>query len=209
MVGPLKHSVHQTGEDRPPTGRAPGRPPATSAAAIASAALRLFAERGFEATTMDDVARAAGVARRTLFSYYRSKNAIVWDGEVEATDAVRTALADVAPEVGWREALVQTLPRSLRYPDDDVDLLRRRLEVIGSTPALHAHLLVEQGAAVQAVADFVTAHQDGNADPAIAHSVGHAVLAAVSAALIWWATSDEPDPREVVTRSLVTLLRTG
>ena len=169
-------------------------------------ALALFVEQGFEATTMDDVARGVGIARRTLFTYYPGKSAIVWEGRKEAADAIRDALRAVPEQLPWREALVQTLPRTLRYPGDDTALLRQRLRVIGGTPSLHAHLLVEQESAADVVAAFV-AERRGTADvDAVAHSVARAVLAAVSTSLVRWAGSEDPDPREVMTRSLATLL---
>ena len=43
---------------------------------ITDVSLDLFASRGFDEVSVDDVARAAGIARRTLFRYYSSKNAI-------------------------------------------------------------------------------------------------------------------------------------
>jgi len=46
-----------------------GRPAVTSRAELEQVALGLFAEAGFEATTVDDIAAAAGVARRTFFRY--------------------------------------------------------------------------------------------------------------------------------------------
>src|SRR3954469_9136509 len=58
--------------------RRAGRPEVTSHAEIEAAAFRLFAERGFEQTTLDAIADAVGVSRRTLFRYYASKNDIPW-----------------------------------------------------------------------------------------------------------------------------------
>jgi AcrR family transcriptional regulator len=55
-----------------------GRPPATSHAEIEAAAFALFAQKGFDATTMEDIATAVGVGRRTLFRYFPSKNDIPW-----------------------------------------------------------------------------------------------------------------------------------
>src|SRR4051812_46013561 len=55
-----------------------GRPEATSHAEIEQAAFRLFGVRGFDGTTLNDIAAAVGVSRRTLFRYFRSKNDIPW-----------------------------------------------------------------------------------------------------------------------------------
>ncbi|MCQ0020665.1 TetR family transcriptional regulator [Actinomadura madurae] len=55
-----------------------GRRPRTSRGELERVALRLFAERGFEETTVDDIASAAGIGRRTFFRYYGSKNDVVW-----------------------------------------------------------------------------------------------------------------------------------
>lgn len=56
-----------------------GRRRSTTPQHIADAALGLFAEHGFSEVSVDDVAQAAGIARRTVFRYYASKNAIPWE----------------------------------------------------------------------------------------------------------------------------------
>jgi AcrR family transcriptional regulator len=62
---------------------------------IADAGLRLFLEHGFEATTLDAIAEAAGIARRTFFHYFDSKEALLYIYEDEVEHRFRTALADV------------------------------------------------------------------------------------------------------------------
>lgn len=210
MVAELKHAVHQKDEGSAPTGRTRGRPPATSARAIAATALRLFAEHGFEETTMDDVAREVGVARRTLFSYYRTKNAIVWDGHDAASTAVAAALDAVPADLDWRPALVTTLPAALRYPDDDLDLLRRRLTLIGATPGLRAHLDTAQDATVGAVTRFIADRSGADPGDLVPHLLARVALTTLTTALVWWAGTTDTDPRATVSQALrEVLLPTG
>src|SRR5215207_7284096 len=61
---------------------------------IVDAAMRLFAERGFQATTIADIAEAADVAPRTFFSYFPSKEAVVFHNVDRDLDGLASALQD-------------------------------------------------------------------------------------------------------------------
>ncbi len=74
-----------------------GRPSATTRGELERVALRLFTERGFDATTVDDVAEAAGIGRRTFFRYFASKNDVVWGEFAEGLSRLRAHLADADP----------------------------------------------------------------------------------------------------------------
>jgi AcrR family transcriptional regulator len=62
--------------------------------AITQAAFQLFAERGYEATTLAEVAESAGVATRTIFAYFPSKEDILFFRFEEVRDALADALAE-------------------------------------------------------------------------------------------------------------------
>ena len=65
--------------------------------AIHEGAMRLFAERGFAGTTIDQIAEAANVSRATVFSYYPTKEDIVFGAAPQAIEALAAALAGTPP----------------------------------------------------------------------------------------------------------------
>ncbi|MCW2692035.1 MAG: transcriptional regulator, TetR family [Mycobacterium sp.] len=183
-----------------------GRPPSTSADRIARVALELFARRGYEATTMEDVAAAVGVGRSTLFRYFPSKGAIVWAGRRETEEAVSGALAAVPAAANWRVALPDALASGLCFPGDDEEALRLRLRLIGSVPELQAGLAAAAGPAVADIAQFIAVRMGLDVGDLIPYTLARSVLATVLAALVWWGGSDVGDPRSVVRRAVAAAL---
>ena len=110
--------------------------------AIAGAALRLFAERGYEETTISDIAAAADVSPRTFFSYFPSKDDVVFAEMDERLADVRARLADrpggEAPPATFRrvaDALLQAIAaEDGEYGAIQVALIRER-------PSLQAQAL--------------------------------------------------------------------
>ena len=72
--------------------RATGRPATIDPDAVARVALRLFAERGYERTSMEDIAGAAGIGRKSLYRYFASKADLVWGGIGPVAEAAGRAL---------------------------------------------------------------------------------------------------------------------
>ena len=65
---------------------------------ITNAGIRLFIEKGYEATTLDEIAAAAGIARRTFFYYFKSKDEILLSLQSGVGDMLAEALKDAAPD---------------------------------------------------------------------------------------------------------------
>src|SRR4029450_9819496 len=73
--------------------------------ALVEAALRLFAGRGFEATTVADIADAADVSPRTFFSYFPAKEDVLFADAKDRIDRLQDALAKRAPDESFLDAL--------------------------------------------------------------------------------------------------------
>ncbi|WP_327086125.1 TetR/AcrR family transcriptional regulator [Nonomuraea sp. NBC_01738] len=103
---------------------------------IRNTALALFAERGFEAVTVNEIAEAAGVAKVTLFNYFPSKEDLVLDGVKEDTAAV------VAARRPGQTPLDALREHYLAMPDGvaglDVEALMTRMRIIVGSAALVA-----------------------------------------------------------------------
>jgi TetR/AcrR family transcriptional regulator, regulator of mycofactocin system len=188
---------------------APGRPPATSRAHVAHVALELFAARGYEATTLDDVAAAVGVSRRTLFRYYDSKPDMVWADFTIVLDALRRNLEASELDEPWLDALRRAIVASNRYEDAELDTLRIRMRLITTIPALQAYSMVRYREWRAIVAEFVAERRGEAPGDFLPRTVGMATLATTMSAFEWWIDHEsERDPADVIERAL-SVLATG
>jgi AcrR family transcriptional regulator len=80
---------------------------------IADAGLRLFLDQGFEATTLDAIAEAAGIARRTFFHYFDSKEALLFAYEGEMEQSLRAAVAGIDSVTPPFEAMVMAMEKMI------------------------------------------------------------------------------------------------
>ena len=96
---------------------------------IIDAAMRLFAERGYHATTIADIATAADVAPRTFFSYFPSKEAVVFHDLDRDLEALARALRERLPGETAFDALRRWIDTVFdqAMADEGEALLRKRL----------------------------------------------------------------------------------
>jgi mycofactocin system transcriptional regulator len=170
----------------------PGRPNVTTKAELERVALALFAEHGFEATTVDDIAAAAGIARRTFFRYFQSKNDVVWGDFDALLSAMRAWLDDQPPEVSTFDALASAVVRFNSLPPDAVPAHRQRMTLILRVPALQAHSTLRYAAWREVVASFVARRTTPGPVPSrLPRLLGHLCLATAVASYEAWL--DDPD----------------
>ena len=164
----------------------PGRRRATSRAELEQAAFTLFATRGFDATTVDEIAAAAGIGRRTFFRYFPSKNDIPWGAFEQELDRMRVRLKACPPEVPLMDAIRVALIDFNRVAPAQVPLHRRRMDLILRVPTLLAHSTLRFTAWRAVVAEFVAERTGRRPDDLAPQAIAHAVLGVAVAAYEHW-----------------------
>ena len=172
-------------------GTGPGRRRATSRAELEQAAFALFAVQGFDATTVDEIAAAAGIGRRTFFRYFPSKNDIPWGAFEVELERMRVRLKACPPEIPLADAIRVALIDFNRVAPAQVPLHRRRMELILRVPTLLAHSTLRFTAWREVVAEFVAERTGGRQDDLAPQAIAHAVLGVAIAAYQHWL--DDPD----------------
>jgi AcrR family transcriptional regulator len=106
--------------------------------AIHRAAMRLFAERGFEATTIADIAAAADIAPRTFFSYFASKEEAVFPKFEMAFADFDRALSERPPGTTALAALREWIVQAAEKYMGDIDAARLEARLRRESPAVAA-----------------------------------------------------------------------
>lgn len=167
-------------------GGQPGRRRVTSQAELEQAAFALFAAYGFEATTVDEIAAAAGIGRRTFFRYFPSKNDIPWGAFEAELDRMRVRLKACPAQVPLMEAIRVALIDFNQVAPAQVPLHRRRMELILRVPTLLAHSTLRFAAWRAVIAEFVAERSGRRPDDLAPQAIAHAVLGVAVAAYERW-----------------------
>ena len=182
-----------------------GRPVATSHAQIEEAAFRLFAERGFEAVTMADIATEVGVGRRTLFRYFESKNDIPWGQFDRTLDGFREILAATPDSLPLADAVQGAVLRFNEYPADSHPSHRDRMRLILETPALQAHSVLRYTEWRSVIADFVAARHGLSPTDTLPRTVGSVSLALAISAYEGWLADPASDLHALLDETMSSL----
>ena len=170
-----------------------GRPPSTSRRELRLIALRLFAERGFDSTTIEQVAAAAGVSERTFFRYYTTKASVLWSDFETEVETIRAALGSVADDVPMMDAIRGAVVAANHYHADDVPEMRLRMHLIATVPALSFSAAEHYEAWERAISEFAGRRLGQPAASLYPLTVGRSVLAACRAAYDRWSARADND----------------
>jgi TetR/AcrR family transcriptional regulator, regulator of mycofactocin system len=163
-----------------------GRRRSTTPHHITDVALRLFAGRGFAEVSVDDIAQAAGIARRTVFRYYASKNAIPW-GDFDAhLQHLRELLDRVDPDVPLGVALRAALLAFNTFDESETVRHRQRMRVILQTAELQAYSMTMYAGWRQVIAGFVARRSGVNTTALLPQTVAWTMLGVALSAYEHW-----------------------
>ncbi|QEO15936.1 TetR family transcriptional regulator [Agromyces intestinalis] len=179
-----------------PVSRSVGRPRASSRRDLEDAAAELFLEQGYGRTTIDDIARRAGVSRNTFFNYFASKGDLLWvdlDATVERlADALAAQAPGISPTAAVERALVSVAEQ---HPGSAVPIALTQAELMDTL----AEFRLAGVARFERVSSMLRAELSRRGAPvdrsADVRAAAAAVTAACSAAVELWALAGpERDP---------------
>ena len=182
-----------------------GRPVATSHAQIEAAAFRLFAERGFEAVTMADIAAEVGVGRRTLFRYFESKNDIPWGQFASTLEQFRDLLASMPDDLPLWEAVHRGVLAFNDVPEGAYPPHRDRMRLILETPALQAHSVHQYAEWRAVIAEYVAGRTDQGPADTLPRTVGSVSLALAISAYEGWLADPDSDLQSLLAETMASL----
>ena len=140
------------------------------------AAMELFLERGFEQTTVTEIASRAGLTQRTFFRHFADKREVLFGGSAALQELLLSALASAPESAAPIDAVAAALQAASAVLQERREYSRQRQAVIAANPELQERELIKLAALSAALADGL--RQRGVTDPAasLAAEMGIAVF---------------------------------
>lgn len=166
------------------TSRGPGRPRASSAETIHEAALELFLEHGYDAVSVDDIARRAGVSRGTVFTYCESKADALWVGLDAAIERAGDAL--IVGDGDALQRLVEAIVAGVEPWGTTPPTVLRDAATMGAGEALRDGAPARLQALLDRASLALALERDALPESADAAVAPVAIIAAACAAVVAW-----------------------
>jgi mycofactocin system transcriptional regulator len=159
-------------------------------ARIERVALELFAERGFDRVTIEDVAEAAGISRRTFFRHCSTKADAVWGDFAGHVARLERLLAATDPDQPVLASVCAAYVEVNDYGDGDLPVLRERMRLVLTEPELLASSQVRFAAVDRVVAAHVARRTGDRPDALVPRLVAVSTRAAATTAFEVWLSGD-------------------
>lgn len=174
---------------------------------IQRAALRLFREQGFAATTVEQVAQAADVAPSTVFRYFPTKqDLLALDGYYSLLGPLNEAFAALPAELTPLQALRQAMAAVLgRLAPEDREARYERDLLMLTVPEVWSANLPLLGRGIDTVTELIARHVGRPADDPRVRDFTRAAAGAAIGVLLDWSRDPREDPAAALDRALALL----
>jgi TetR/AcrR family transcriptional regulator, regulator of mycofactocin system len=162
--------------------RPPGRPRVSSRQDVEAAAVELFLARGFEQTTVDDIAAAAGIGRSTFFRYFRTKADVLWLPFDDHLEHLAAALAKRPSDEPVTTAIIRGVMEALRESGDPQGVWLLRF-VAQEEQFLEEQESVRWARWASVVSDFAAPRLPGERSEVVAAMLGGSTQASIRSLL--------------------------
>ena len=170
------------------------------------AALELYAEQGFDQTTVAQIAERAGLTKRTFFNHFADKPEVLFWGHEVLQEVYATSIAEAPASAAPIDVLAAALQAAAALHEPRPDLIRRRHAVIAAHPTLQEREHLKRAT----VADTITSalQKRGTSEPT-ARLLGETGPALFKVAYDQWVNDDSQNGRlgELVVEALELLKR--
>lgn len=168
-------------------------------AEIFAAAIPLFADRGFDEVSMDDVAEASGVSRRTVYRYFETKDDIVFEPPRRWLEVFNAVVADRGEGEPTRELFRRGLVAVCRYIEEHAEEVLSAFAVLSTSESLRGRHGRSDAEWVQRYLELI-----GPDFAAVEHGVllattlATTLVAAQNALIVVWAAQPDADLLEML-----------
>jgi AcrR family transcriptional regulator len=172
---------------------------------LTRAAMALFLERGFEATTLDDIAAAADISRRSFFHYFDSKEDVVFAWHEEITAALVAEIAARPASESMLAAAENAIAAMVRQIEPGETIAMARLK--RDNPALQARDQVKYEQLERALAEALARRAGHKAEKLGARLVAMIATGAMRIGGELWATEGAREKPEALVRRTFAAIR--
>jgi AcrR family transcriptional regulator len=165
------------------------------------AALALFAEHGYDATTVAEIADRAGLTKSTFFRHFADKREVLFGGQDILTDLFSTAIRGAPPAATTAGCLAAALDSpAVVFTPDRHDLAPQRRAVIAANSDLQERELLKRARLAEAMAEALRAR---GADDSTARLAAQLGVLAFSTAYARWAAPDNQQPYTEIAQAVL------
>ena len=167
---------------------------------LEQAALELYRERGFDQTTVTEIAERAGLTERTFFRYFADKREVLFWGQENLRELYVSTIEAAPDSAAPIDAVAAALEAAVPVFRERHALAQQRQAVIAANPGLQERELLKRAALASAMADAL--RRRGVPGPAASLAAEVGVIAFKTAYARWVSAPDEHDLARLIRASL-------